>query len=91
MQTIVFSGGVCSGGHGLSIGSVGGRSDNTVSGVTFENSEVKDSVNGSQGIDPQSEHKLIMGTGIRIKATEGDTGTIKSVTYSGITLESISG
>ncbi|KUJ08893.1 polygalacturonase E precursor [Mollisia scopiformis] len=44
--TIVFSGGVCSGGHGLSIGSVGGRTDNTVSGVTFENSEVKDSQNG---------------------------------------------
>jgi len=70
---IVFSGGVCSGGHGLSIGSVGGRSDNTVSGVTFSNSEVKASVNG-----------------IRIKATEGDTGSISGVTYSGITLQSIS-
>ncbi|KAF3392764.1 Endopolygalacturonase [Penicillium rolfsii] len=70
---ITFSGGVCSGGHGLSIGSVGGRSDNTVDTVTFKNSEVKDSVNG-----------------IRIKATEGDTGTIKGVTYSGITLSSIS-
>ena len=37
---------VCSGGHGLSIGSVGGRSDNTVSSVTFSNNEVKSSVNG---------------------------------------------
>jgi len=70
---IIFSGGVCSGGHGLSIGSVGGRTDNTVDKVTFENSEVKDSVNG-----------------IRIKATEGDTGAITDVTYSGITLSSIS-
>ncbi|KAF3395376.1 Endopolygalacturonase [Talaromyces pinophilus] len=70
---ITFSGGVCSGGHGLSIGSVGGRSDNTVDTVKFENSEVKSSVNG-----------------IRIKATEGDTGTITGVTYSGITLSSIS-
>ncbi|RHZ54237.1 glycoside hydrolase family 28 protein [Aspergillus thermomutatus] len=69
---ITFSGGVCSGGHGLSIGSVGGRSDNTVDTVTFENSEVKNSANG-----------------IRIKATEGDTGTITGVTYSGITLSSI--
>ncbi|KAJ4389192.1 hypothetical protein N0V93_006655 [Gnomoniopsis smithogilvyi] len=37
---------VCSGGHGLSIGSVGGRDDNTVSSVTFYNNEVKSSVNG---------------------------------------------
>jgi len=71
---ITFENGVCSGGHGLSIGSVGGRTDNTVETVTFYNSEVKSSVNG-----------------IRIKATEGDTGTIKGVTYSAITLASISG
>ncbi|KAH7000925.1 putative extracellular polygalacturonase [Ilyonectria destructans] len=70
---ITFSGGTCSGGHGLSIGSVGGRSDNTVSSVTFSNNVVKNSVNG-----------------IRIKASAGDTGTISGVTYSGITLQSIS-
>lgn len=29
--------------------------------------------------------------GIRIKATEGDTGSISGVTYSGITLSEISG
>lgn len=45
-QNIIFTGGVCSGGHGLSIGSVGGRSDNTVDTVTFESSEIKDSQNG---------------------------------------------
>jgi len=38
--TITFTGGVCSGSHGLSVGSVGGRDDNTVSDVLFENSEV---------------------------------------------------
>ncbi|KAJ5663558.1 hypothetical protein N7507_004289 [Penicillium longicatenatum] len=70
---ITFENGVCSGGHGLSIGSVGGRSDNTVDTVTFYNNEVKSSVNG-----------------IRIKATEGDTGTIKGVTYNEITLSDIS-
>ncbi|KAJ5730451.1 uncharacterized protein N7483_004959 [Penicillium malachiteum] len=70
---ITFKNGYCSGGHGLSIGSVGGRDDNTVETVTFEDSTVIDSANG-----------------IRIKATEGDTGTIKGVTYSGITLSSIS-
>lgn len=36
----------CSGGHGLSIGSVGGKSDNTVDTVTFSNSVVTNSQNG---------------------------------------------
>lgn len=44
--TIKFTGGSCSGGHGLSIGSVGGRSDNTVSGVTISSSTVTNSANG---------------------------------------------
>ncbi|KAL5341031.1 Endopolygalacturonase [Aspergillus crustosus] len=70
---ITFTGGTCSGGHGLSIGSVGGRDDDTVDTVTFSDSTVSDSVNG-----------------IRIKASSGETGEIKGVTYSGITLESIS-
>ncbi|KAK3058726.1 hypothetical protein LTR09_000291 [Extremus antarcticus] len=70
---ITFTSGLCSGGHGLSIGSVGGRDDNTVSRVTFSSSTVTKSTNG-----------------IRIKATAGDTGTIGGVTYSGITLSSIS-
>ncbi|KAJ6002463.1 CAZyme family GH28 [Penicillium sp. IBT 35674x] len=43
---IVFTGGTCSGGHGLSIGSVGGRSDNTVKNVTISDSTVKNSENG---------------------------------------------
>ncbi|KAI1303839.1 glycoside hydrolase family 28 protein [Xylaria venustula] len=43
---ITFTGGTCSGGHGLSIGSVGGRDDNTVENVTFEDSTVSNSVNG---------------------------------------------
>ncbi|APA07112.1 polygalacturonase 5 [Sclerotinia sclerotiorum 1980 UF-70] len=43
---ITFSGGVCSGGHGLSVGSVGGRDDNIVQTVNFENSEIKNSQNG---------------------------------------------
>jgi polygalacturonase len=43
---IHFIGGTCSGGHGLSIGSVGGRSDNTVSGVVIESSTISNSDNG---------------------------------------------
>jgi polygalacturonase len=37
---------ICSGGHGLSIGSVGGKSDNTVDGVTFSDSQILNSENG---------------------------------------------
>ncbi|EQC42367.1 polygalacturonase [Saprolegnia diclina VS20] len=43
---ITFTNGYCSGGHGLSIGSVGGRSDNVVKDVTISNSKVVNSDNG---------------------------------------------
>lgn len=43
---IIFTGGLCSGGHGLSVGSVGGRDDNTVEDVYFESSTVENSQNG---------------------------------------------
>ncbi|KAL5338971.1 glycoside hydrolase [Aspergillus crustosus] len=45
-EHITFTNGYCNGGHGLSIGSVGGRSDNTVSDVTISNSQVLNSQNG---------------------------------------------
>ncbi|KKK12990.1 hypothetical protein P175DRAFT_0515167 [Aspergillus ochraceoroseus IBT 24754] len=45
-ENIEFSGGYCSGGHGLSIGSIGGRSDNIVKNVTIESSTVTKSANG---------------------------------------------
>ncbi|PYH92578.1 putative endopolygalacturonase II [Aspergillus ellipticus CBS 707.79] len=44
-ENIWFTGGTCVGGHGLSIGSVGGRSDNIVKNVTIEHSTVSDSEN----------------------------------------------
>jgi len=43
---IVFTGGTCDGGHGLSIGSVGGRTDNDVKTVTISSSTIKNSQNG---------------------------------------------
>ncbi|KAI1077242.1 endopolygalacturonase [Whalleya microplaca] len=43
---IQFTGGTCSGGHGLSIGSVGGRSDNDVKNVYIADSSIADSQNG---------------------------------------------
>lgn len=70
---ITFKNGLCSGGHGLSIGSVGGRTDNTVDTVTFSNSQVTKSVQA-----------------IRVKASINQTGKINKVTYSDITMSSIS-
>lgn len=43
---ISFVGGTCSGGHGLSIGSVGGRSDNIVKNIRVAQSSVSNSENG---------------------------------------------
>jgi len=70
--SITFTGGTCSGGHGLSIGSVGGRTDNTVETVTIESSSVTDSENGIR-------IKTVSG------ATGSVSGvTFKSITMSGI-------
>lgn len=44
---ITFTGGTCSGGHGLSIGSVGGRSNNVVDTVTIKDSTISKSTNGA--------------------------------------------
>ncbi|MCJ1310498.1 hypothetical protein MMC25_004162 [Agyrium rufum] len=45
---IVVSGMYCNGGHGLSIGSIGGKSNNVVDGVIFENSQILNSQNGAR-------------------------------------------
>lgn len=45
-KNITFTGGECSGGHGLSIGSVGGRSNNDVKDVKITNSKIINSDNG---------------------------------------------
>jgi len=71
--SITFTGGTCSGGHGLSIGSVGGRSDNTVDTVLIENSTVKSSENGIR-------IKTISGATGEVKGV-----TFKDITLSGIT------
>ncbi|CAD6440441.1 43ce29d6-2ad0-4120-85a4-98f414027884 [Sclerotinia trifoliorum] len=76
-SNITFTGGNCSGGHGLSVGSVGGRSGtgaNDVSDVKFLSSTISKSSNGA-----------------RIKAVSNQKGTIKGVTYKDITLVGITG
>ncbi|KZM21803.1 polygalacturonase [Ascochyta rabiei] len=73
---ITFQNGQCTGGHGLSVGSVdhGSTDDrNTVSNVKFLSSTITNSVNG-----------------IRVKSFYDGKGTIDKVTYSGITLKGIS-
>lgn len=71
--SITFTGGYCSGGHGLSIGSVGGRSDNTVEDITFESSQV---VNSQQAV----RIKTISGDTGTVKGV-----TYKDITISGAT------
>ncbi|KAH6712808.1 putative endo-polygalacturonase [Leptodontidium sp. MPI-SDFR-AT-0119] len=70
---ITFTGGSCSGGHGLSIGSVGGRTDNDVSDVTISSSSVSDSANGIR-------IKTVSGATGSVKGV-----TFKDIKLSGIT------
>jgi len=71
--SITFTGGACSGGHGLSIGSVGGRTDNTVDTVNIESSSITDSANGVR-------IKTVSGATGSVKGV-----TYKDITLSGIT------
>ncbi|KAG4435551.1 Polygalacturonase 1 [Cadophora sp. M221] len=70
---ITFTGGSCFGGHGLSIGSVGGRTDNVVSDVTISSSSVSDSANGIR-------IKTVSGATGSVKGV-----TFKDIKLSGIT------
>jgi len=70
---IRFTNGTCIGGHGLSIGSVGGRNNNIVRGVQITNSRISKSENGIR---------------IKTKANKGK-GEVKDVTYSNIRLDGI--
>ncbi|KAJ5920135.1 hypothetical protein N7516_010993 [Penicillium verrucosum] len=71
-SNIHFTGAQCTGGHGISIGSVGGRSENTVDGVTIENCTIKDSDNGVR-------IKTVSGATGAVKGV-----TYKDITLSGI-------
>lgn len=71
-SNMVFENMYCSGGHGLSIGSI--KTGKTVSNVTFKDSSVVNSDNGC-----------------RIKTYDDATdASVSDITYSGITLDSIS-
>ncbi|KAF8863628.1 endopolygalacturonase precursor [Acephala macrosclerotiorum] len=78
--SITFTGGTCSGGHGLSIGSVGGRDDNTVETVTIENSSVVDSANGIR-------IKTVSGATGSVSGVTFKSITMSSITDYGIVIE----
>jgi polygalacturonase len=71
----IFSGNTCSGGHGISIGSLGGAaldSSDTVNGLTVYNNKIINSVNG-----------------IRIKTIEGLQGLVANANYTSNTLTNV--
>ncbi|CAI7663899.1 unnamed protein product [Penicillium pancosmium] len=72
-KNIHFTGATCTGGHGISIGSVGGRSDNTVDTVNIENCSISNSQNGVRVKTVYGETGTVKGV------------TYKDITLSGIT------
>ncbi|WKT49418.1 Parallel beta-helix repeat [Fusarium oxysporum f. sp. vasinfectum] len=77
---ITFTGGNCSGGHGLSIGSVGGRSDNTVKTVRILNSSISNSDNGVR-------IKTVSGATGSVSDVKYDTITLSNIAKYGIVIE----
>ncbi|VUC30525.1 unnamed protein product [Clonostachys rosea] len=77
---ITFTGGTCSGGHGLSIGSVGGRSNNTVKTVRILNSQVTDSDNGIR-------IKTVYGATGSVSDVQYDSITLSNIAKYGIVIE----
>lgn len=76
---IIFSGGYCSGGHGLSIGSVGGRSNNVVDTVHISSTQVVNSQNGVRV-------KAVAGATGSIKGVTFQDITLSGITSQGVTI-----
>ncbi|CAH0051677.1 unnamed protein product [Clonostachys solani] len=79
-SNIIFSGGLCSGGHGLSIGSVGGRTNNIVSNVTFKDSTVQNSVQAIRV-------KTVAGATGSVTGVTYSGLTLKNITKYGVLIE----
>ncbi|VUC31385.1 unnamed protein product [Clonostachys rosea] len=77
---ITFTGGQCSGGHGLSIGSVGGRDDNTVKTVRILNSKISNSDNGVR-------IKTVSGATGSVSDIKYDGITLSNIAKYGIVIE----
>ncbi|KAF7593919.1 hypothetical protein BBP40_010621 [Aspergillus hancockii] len=76
---IIFSNGYCSGGHGLSIGSVGGRSNNIVDTVMVSGTQVVDSQNGVRV-------KTVAGQTGKVTGVTFQDITLTSITGYGVTI-----
>ena len=77
---ITFIGGTCSGGHGLSIGSVGGRDNNDVSNVLISNSRISDSDNGVR-------IKTVYGATGSVKNVTYEDITLSNIAKYGVVIE----
>ena len=77
---ISFTGGTCSGGHGLSIGSVGGRSDNTVENIYIANNKISNSDNGVR-------IKTVYGATGSVKNVTYSAITLSNIAKYGIVIE----
>ncbi|KAJ3578602.1 hypothetical protein NPX13_g1962 [Xylaria arbuscula] len=90
-QNIYFGSGFCSGGHGLSIGSIGGQTVNVVSNVTFADSTVQKSqqsvriktISGATGTVKDITYRNIFLDGAGVDADYSDYGIIVTQSYSG--------
>jgi polygalacturonase len=77
---IHFTSGTCSGGHGISIGSVGGRSDNTVKNVVISDSTIINSDNGVR-------IKTVSGATGSVSGVTYENITLKNIAKYGIVIQ----
>jgi polygalacturonase len=77
---IHFTGGTCSGGHGISIGSVGGRKDNIVKNVVISGSTIVNSDNGVR-------IKTISGATGAVSGVTYENITLKNIAKYGIVIQ----
>lgn len=77
---ISFTGSTCSGGHGISIGSVGGRTDNTVQNVYIANNKISNSQNGVR-------IKTVSGATGKVNNVTYEDVTLSGITNYGIVVE----
>lgn len=77
---ISFTNSQCSGGHGISIGSVGGRSDNTVENIYIYNNKISNSDNGVR-------IKTISGATGTVKNVTYKSITLSNIAKYGVVIE----
>ncbi|ODV61960.1 endo-polygalacturonase [Ascoidea rubescens DSM 1968] len=77
---ITFTNNYCSGGHGISIGSVGGRSNNVVDGVSVSDCQIVDSDNGVR-------IKTVYGATGKVNNVKYENITLKDIIKYGIVIQ----